>query len=161
MTHINSLLQDMFAAGADTVYTAIEWTMTEMLRHPEVMKEAQYEIRSIIGSTPNVSEDDVEKMAYLKAVIKESFRLQPPVPLLVPGESTEDVKVQGYDISAKTRVIINAWAIGRDPTLWQEPEEFRPERFLDSAIDFKGHDFQLIPFGAGRRVVQELHLLLQ
>ncbi|KAJ0106344.1 hypothetical protein Patl1_18170 [Pistacia atlantica] len=148
---IKAIILDMFAAGTDTTYTALEWAMTELLRHQEVMKLLQNEIRKIIGSKPNISEVDLEKMHYLKAVIKESFRLHPPVPLLIPRESTEDVKVQGYDILAKTRVIINAWAIGRDPKYWEEPQEFRPERFLSSSIDFKGQDFQLIPFGAGRR----------
>lgn len=90
-------------------------------------------------------------MKYLKAVIKETLRLHPPIPLLVPRESTKDVKINGYDIAAGTRVITNAWAIHRDPTTWEEPEEFHPERFLNSTIDFKGQDFKLIPFGSGRR----------
>jgi cytochrome P450 len=141
----------MFAAGTDTTHTALEWTMTELLKHPEVMKKAQDEIRRITGSKISVTQDDVEKTLYLKAVIKESLRLHPPIPTLIPRESTKDVKVQGYDILAKTRVIINAWAIGRDPSSWENPDEFRPERFLESAIDFKGNDFQFIPFGAGRR----------
>lgn len=141
----------MFAAGTDTTQTALEWTMTELLKHPGVMKKAQDEIRRITGSKKSVTQDDVEKTLYLKAVIKESLRLHPPIPLLVPRESTKDVKAQGYDIRARTRVIINAWAIGRDPSSWEKPEEFRPERFLESAIDFKGNDFQFIPFGAGRR----------
>lgn len=140
-----------FAAGTDTTYTILEWTMTELIRHPHVMKKAQNEMREIIGSKTHISEDDLEKMRYLKAVIKESFRLHPPLPLLVPRESTEDVKVKGYDILAKTRLIFNAWAIERDPESWEEPEEFRPDRFLNSSKDFKGHDFELIPFGGGRR----------
>ncbi|KAF9667944.1 hypothetical protein SADUNF_Sadunf15G0075700 [Salix dunnii] len=148
---IKAIILDMFSAGTDTIHTALEWTMTELLKHPEVMKKAQDEIRRIVGSKNTVTRDDVEKTLYLKAVIKESLRLHPPIPMLVPRESTEDVKVQGYDILAKTRVIINFWAIGRDPSSWEKPEEFRPERFLESAIDFKGNDFQFIPFGAGRR----------
>ncbi|GAV70291.1 p450 domain-containing protein [Cephalotus follicularis] len=149
--NLKAIILDMFAAGAETTYAALEWTMAEIIRHPQVMKEAQKEIRNITGNKPHVSEEDVEKMHILKAVIKESFRLHPPIPLLVPRESTEDVRVQGFDVLAKTRVIINAWAIGRDPVWWDDPEEFRPERFLDSSIDYKGQDFQLIPFGSGRR----------
>ncbi|CAN1335104.1 Cytochrome P450 736A117 [Linum perenne] len=148
---IKAILLDMFAAGSDTSYTALEWTMTEILRNPSVMKKLQQEIRTITGNNRNVTEDDIKQMTYLKAVIKESFRLHPPIPILVPRESTRDVTVQGYDVAAKTRVLINAWAIGRDPKNWDEPEEFRPERFLNSSIDFKGQDFELIPFGAGRR----------
>nr|XP_016434570.1 PREDICTED: cytochrome P450 71A2-like [Nicotiana tabacum] len=90
-------------------------------------------------------------MQYLQAVIKESLRLHPPFLLLLLRESTEDVKLLGYHIPAKTQVIINDWAIGRDPLSWDDPEEYRPERFLNSNIDVKGLNFKLIPFGAGRR----------
>ncbi|XP_077252075.1 cytochrome P450 71A1-like [Tasmannia lanceolata] len=151
--HIKALVQDMFAAGTDTTYAALEWAMAELIRHPKVMKKAQQEIRRIIGEKSKITEDDTDEMNYLKSVNKEALRLHPPVPLLVPRESIEVVKIQGYDVPAKTRAIINAWAIGRDPTSWEEPEKFRPERFMNSCnpIDFKGQDFQLIPFGAGRR----------
>nr|DAD28668.1 TPA_asm: hypothetical protein HUJ06_030136 [Nelumbo nucifera] len=128
--------------------------MAELLRHPEIMKEVQDEVRRIIGSKPSITEEDIEQMHYLKMVIKETLRLHPPAPLLVPRESTQDVKIQGYDIPAKTRVIINAWAIGREPLSWERAEEFHPMRFMNadsSCIDFRCHNFQLIPFGAGRR----------
>lgn len=149
---IKALILDMIAGGTDTTYTALEWTMTELLRHPKAMKEVQNEIRNICRGKSNISyPDDFENMHYLKAVIKETLRLHPPLPLLVPRTARQDVKVMGYDIAAGTMVIINAWAIGRDPTSWDEPDEFRPERFLNSTIDYRGHDFQLIPFGAGRR----------
>ena len=141
----------MFAAGSDTTYTVLEWAMAELLRHPQVMRKLQNEVRGIAHGKFLVNEDDLDKMQYLKAVIKETFRLHPPVPLLVPRESTQDAKIMGYDIAAGTQVITNAWAIGRDPRLWVEAEEFRPDRFLNSFIDFKGQDFELIPFGAGRR----------
>ena len=88
----------------------------------------------------------------MKAVIKETFRLHPPAPVLVPRESIEHVRIDGYDIPAKTRVFVNAWAIGRDPETWEDTETYKPERFLDSPIDFRGQDFELIPFGAGRRI---------
>ena len=141
----------MFAAGSDTTYTVLEWAMTELLRHPQVMRQLQNEVRGIAQGKLLITEDDLDKMQYLKAVIKETLRLHPPVPLLLPRESTRGAKIMGYDIEAGTQVITNAWAIGRDPLLWDEAEEFRPERFLNSSIDFIGKDFELIPFGAGRR----------
>ncbi|KAF8016910.1 hypothetical protein BT93_H2190 [Corymbia citriodora subsp. variegata] len=148
---IKALILDAFAAGTDTTYTVLEWAMTELLRHPNAMGRAQAEVRRIAGHKSSIAEDDLDQLRYLKAVIKETLRSHPPIPLLVPRESTQDTKVMGYDIAAGTRVIVNTWAIGRDPSLWNSPEEFRPERFLNSSIDFKGHDFELIPFGAGRR----------
>ncbi|KAG5522984.1 hypothetical protein RHGRI_034955 [Rhododendron griersonianum] len=116
------------------------------------MKKLQAEIQLIAQSNQPVIEDDLDQMPYLKAVIKETLRLHPPIPIIVPRESTKDVQVKGYDIAAGTRLLVNAWAIGQDPASWDEPEEFRPERFLNGrSIDFRGHDFELIPFGAGRR----------
>ncbi|GFQ04614.1 cytochrome p450 71a6 [Phtheirospermum japonicum] len=148
---IKALIVDMFAAGTDTTATSLEWAIAELIRNPRTMKVLQNEVREVAGSKKEIDEDDVEKMTYLKAVIKETLRLHSPVPFLIPRESTHDTKVMGYDISAGTQVLINAWAIARDPTLWENPEEFRPERFLDSSIDFRGLHFELIPFGAGRR----------
>ncbi|XP_038880557.1 cytochrome P450 736A117-like [Benincasa hispida] len=153
MDSIKAIILDMFAAGTDTTYTVLEWAMSELLKHPETMKKLKNEIREIKGDHKRcyVNENDLEKMVYLKAVIKETLRLHPPIPLLVPRESIRPIKLRGYDINPGTRVIINAWAIGRDPKLWGEAEEFRPERFMNNSIDFKGQDFELIPFGAGRR----------
>ncbi|KAL3642303.1 hypothetical protein CASFOL_013118 [Castilleja foliolosa] len=148
---IKALLLDMFAAGTDTTSTSLEWTIAELIKNSRTMKILQSEVRRVAGNKKEIDEDDLAKMTYLKAVIKESLRLHSPVPLLIVRESTRDTNVMGYDIKAGTRVMINAWAIARDPTLWEKPEEFRPERFLDSSIDFRGLHFELIPFGAGRR----------
>lgn len=148
---IKALILDVFAAGTDTTSTLLEWAMSELLRHPRALRELQEEVRRIAQGKASVNEHDLQKMEYLKAVIKEASRLHPPIPLLVFRESTQDVRINGYDIAARTQVIINAWAIQRDPCFWKEPNEFRPERFLTCAIDFKGKDFELIPFGAGRR----------
>ncbi|KAG1328112.1 Cytochrome P450 71A1 [Cocos nucifera] len=155
--HMKALLVDMFAAGTDTSYTTLEWAMAELVRKSEVMKKLQDEVRGIANGTGMVREKELNKMVYLKAVVKEVLRLHPPAPLLLPRESMEDCQIQGYNIPKKTRVIINYGAIGRDPKYWEAPEEFHPERFLDSPIDFKGNDFQFIPFGAGRRICPGLH----
>ncbi|KAL2470120.1 Cytochrome [Abeliophyllum distichum] len=148
---IKALILDMFAAGTDTTFTLLEWTMSELIRHNNIMKKLNNELRNIAGCKSHITEDDLDKLQYLKAVIKETLRLHTPLPLLVPRESTQNVKLLGYDIAAGTRVIINVWAIGRDPSLWENPNKFWPERFLNSSIDFKGQHFELIPFGAGRR----------
>ncbi|KAL9439089.1 hypothetical protein AB3S75_024701 [Citrus x aurantiifolia] len=149
--NMKAIILDMFAGGTDTTYTALEWALTELIKHSKTMKKVQEEVRRIAGSKSFINEDHIEKMFYLKAVIKETLRLHPPVPLLLPRQATKDVQVGGYNIPAKSRVIINAWAIGRDPASWEEPEKFKPERFLDNCSSFKGNDFQFIPFGAGRR----------
>ncbi|XP_065879089.1 cytochrome P450 736A117-like [Euphorbia lathyris] len=152
---IKALILDMFAGGSDTSSTALEWTMTELIRHPRVMKELQNEVNKIAEQKSErssiITEADLEKMQYLKMVIKEGFRLHPPFPLLAARETTQDVKLMGYDIAAGTMVITNAWAMATDPKRWTRPEEFWPERFLNNPIDFKGQDFEFIPFGAGRR----------
>ncbi|CAI0540404.1 unnamed protein product, partial [Linum tenue] len=120
--------QDLFIAGTDTSSITMEWAMSEMMKNPIVMRKAQPE------------------------AIKETFRLHPPIPLLFPRESKERCEIAGYEIAKKTKVIVNAWAIGRDPGAWEEPEHFIPERFDGSEIDFKGMHFELLPFRAGRRI---------
>ncbi|PIA44025.1 hypothetical protein AQUCO_01800231v1 [Aquilegia coerulea] len=149
--NIKAIIMDMFLAGSDTVSTTIVWALTELIRHPEIMKEVQKEIREIGKENLSITEDDLGKMHYLKLVMKETLRLHVPGPLLIPHESIQDTKLLGYDIPAKTRVLVNAWAIATDPLLWEEPNEFRPKRFLNSSLDYKGNDFEYIPFGAGRR----------
>ncbi|CAN4090827.1 unnamed protein product [Withania somnifera] len=115
------------------------------------MKKVQAEIRKSVGKKGLVNEDDTQNMPYLKAVIKETFRLYPPAPTLVAREAMENSMLEGYKIPAKTTIHVNYWAIARDPENWENPEEFLPERFLKNSINFKGQDFELIPFGAGRR----------
>ncbi|KAF5808699.1 putative psoralen synthase [Helianthus annuus] len=115
------------------------------------MKKLQEEVRQVAKGKPKITENDLDQMWYLKAVVKETFRMHMPLPLLVPRESTQDVELMGYNIAAGTQVLINAWAVGRDPALWDNPDEFRPERFLDSPVDYRGLHFELTPFGAGRR----------
>ncbi|KQK03396.1 cytochrome P450 71A1 [Brachypodium distachyon] len=151
---IKAIILDMFAAGTDTTSTAIEWAIAELINHPTSMRKLQDEIRAAVGAgAGGVTEDHLDKLRYLDAVLKETLRLHPPAPLLVPRETPNDAEILGYHVPARTRVIINAWAIGHDPATWERAEEFVPERFLldKAAVDFRGQDFGLVPFGAGRR----------
>ncbi|MED6137400.1 hypothetical protein PIB30_064711 [Stylosanthes scabra] len=148
---IKAILADMFIGGSDTTSTVVEWTFAELLKNPNTMKKAQEEVRRVVGSKSKVDENDVNQMNYLHCVIKETLRLHPPAPLLLPRETTSNVKVKGYDIPPKTRLFINVWSIQRDPELWIDPENFTPERFENTKVDIKGQDFQLMPFGSGRR----------
>uniref|UniRef100_A0A0D3ELB4 Cytochrome P450 n=1 Tax=Oryza barthii TaxID=65489 RepID=A0A0D3ELB4_9ORYZ len=149
---IKAIILDMFAAGTDTTTTVIEWAMAELITHPDAMRNAQDEIKAVVGITSHITEDHLDRLPYLKAVLKETLRLHPPLPLLVPHEPSSDAKILGYSIPARTRIVINAWTIGRDQATWGEhAEEFIPERFLESGLDYIGQDFVLVPFGAGRR----------
>ncbi|KAL8041873.1 hypothetical protein ABFX02_09G012700 [Erythranthe guttata] len=147
---IKAIILDIIAGGTDTTSATLEWTMSELLRHPIALKTLQNEVREITRGKNVITENDLSKMHYLKAVVKETLRLHPPIPFLA-RVAREDVKLMGYDISIGTMIITNTWAIGRDSESWNEPEKFMPERFLTSSVDFKGLDFELIPFGAGRR----------
>ncbi|CAD6256947.1 unnamed protein product [Miscanthus lutarioriparius] len=155
--HIKAILMDMFEAGTATSSSVLEAAMAELMRSPHLMTKLQAEVRK---KTPKgqemVREEDLADMPYLRAVVMETLRLHPPAPLLVPHQSMADCDVDGYTIPSGTRVIINVWAISRDPRSWENPEEFVPERFVDGGaatdLDFKGNDFQFTPFGAGRRM---------
>ncbi|GMN58589.1 hypothetical protein TIFTF001_027683 [Ficus carica] len=152
INNVKAIILDMFAAGTDTTFITLDWGMTELIINPKSLEKAQAEVRSVVGDRKVVLGSDLPQLKYLKAVIKETLRLHPPAPVLMPRESREHVKIDGYDIPEKTRIFVNAWAIGRDPESWEDPETFKPERFVDSPIDFKGTDFEFIPFGAGRRI---------
>ena len=146
-------LQDMFLGGTTTTSSTVEWIMTELMRNPRVLRKAQDEVRRVMGNKPKTDViRHINKMDYLKCIIKESLRLHVPAPLLPPRETTESIELQGYHIPANTRVLINAWAIQMDPSLWDSPEEFLPERFENNSIDFQGDNFEFLPFGVGRRV---------
>ncbi|KAJ7946409.1 Cytochrome P450 [Quillaja saponaria] len=150
---MKAVIWDIFSAGTDTSSTIIEWAMSEMMKSPRVMKKAQAEIRQALEGKKEIHETDLAELHYLNSVIKETFRLHPPAPLLLPRENrSESCKIDGYEIPIKTKVIVNAWAIGRDPKYWHDAESFIPERFSDNTIDFKGTNFEFIPFGAGRRM---------
>ncbi|XP_030523750.1 cytochrome P450 84A1-like [Rhodamnia argentea] len=149
--NIKAIIMDVMFGGTETVASAIEWVMAELMRSPEDLKKVQKELADVVGLHRRVEESDFENLTYLRCVIKETLRLHPPIPLLL-HETAEGVEVSGYFIPAKTRVMINTWAIGRDPSSWEDPDTFKPARFLgESAPDFKGSNFEFIPFGSGRR----------
>ena len=126
--------------------------MSELIKNPRVMNKVQAEIRNCMGRKAKLEGEDVAKFKYLKMVVKETFRLHPPLTILFPREAMRQFKIGDYDILPKTRILVNVWAIGRDPNSWENPNEFYPERFEETEIDFKGSDFDLLPFGAGRRI---------
>ncbi|KAL0385021.1 UNVERIFIED_CONTAM: cytochrome [Sesamum radiatum] len=148
--HIKAVLMNVLIAGTDANIAAIVWAMAILMKNPIPMKKVQAEIRNL-EKKDLIDENDIASLPYLRAVIKEVFRLFPPAPLLAPRETLQECTLNGYKIQPKTLVYINAWAIGRDPEVWKDADEFVPERFLDSEVDLKGHDPELIPFGIGRR----------
>lgn len=115
------------------------------------MEKAQKEVRQVFGTKGNIDETNLHELEFLNLVIKETLRLRAPGPL-IPRESKESCVINGYQIPAKAKVIVNAWAMARDPEYWTEPERFYPERFIENSVDFKGTDFEFIPFGTGRRM---------
>uniref|UniRef100_A0ACD6A8K5 Uncharacterized protein n=1 Tax=Avena sativa TaxID=4498 RepID=A0ACD6A8K5_AVESA len=154
---------DMLAASNNTS-VAVEWAMSELLKNPSIMEKATEELDSVVGHGRLVVEGDLPRLPYVEAIVKETLRVHPVAPLLAPHEAREDASVDGYHICAGTRVLISAWAIGRDPTLWDAPEEFRPERFMSTAAGSKanigvlGQDMELLPFGTGRRMCPGINL---
>lgn len=144
--------QDMVVGGSDTSSNTIEFAMAEMMHKPEVLKRAQEELEAVVGKDNMVEESHIHKLPYLNAVMKETLRLHPVLPLLVPHCPSETTTVGGYTIPKGSRVFVNVWAIHRDPTIWENPLEFDPTRFLDAKWDFSGIDFNYFPFGSGRRI---------
>ncbi|XP_050231452.1 cytochrome P450 71B34-like [Mercurialis annua] len=149
--HIKAVLMNIFLAGISTGSDSLIWAMAELVKNPKVMNKAKEEIRNVIGIKERVTERDTDELHYLKMVIKETLRLYPPVPLLLARQAISNFQINGYDVNPEMIIQINVWAIGRDPEYWKDPEEFLPERFMDSSVDFKGQNFELLPFGGGRR----------
>ena len=135
--------------------------MAELLQNPKAMSKAKAELEETIGKGKPVEETDIAGLPYLQAILKETFRLHPPVPFLLPRKAEEDVEINGYTVPKGAQVLVNVWAVGRDPNTWDRPNFFMPERFLGSDIDVKGRNFELIPFGAGRRLCPGLPLAMR
>ncbi|CAN6185774.1 unnamed protein product [Urochloa humidicola] len=149
--NIKAVILDVFAASSETSATTLQWIMAELMRNPRVMCKAQDEVRRVLHGQEIVTEDSLSGLHYLPLVVKEALRLHPPATLIL-RECRSPCRVLGFDVPVGAMVLVNAWAIGRDSNYWDAPEEFMPERFENSEIDFKGTNFEFIPFGAGRRM---------
>ncbi|GLJ12610.1 hypothetical protein SUGI_0194590 [Cryptomeria japonica] len=149
---VKAIIFDVLVGGSGTSTVALEWAMSEILLNPSIVKKIQEELDRVLGPQHKyVEESDLPQLEYLMAVVKESLRVHPPVPLLIPHECMDDCTIFGYDIPSKCRVIVNIWAINRDPTIWEKADVFKPERFVGNPIDVKGQNFEVLPFGSGRR----------
>jgi len=164
--NIRGVVWDAFAGGTDTQITIMEWAMAHLVKEPEVMEKVRDELERVVGRERRVEERDIQNLKYFSAVVKETFRLHPPVPLLVPRESTQACEVAGYVVPAGTRLFVNVYAIGRDPKVWDDPLRFQPQRFLEGGsaqhVDLYGQFPELMPFGTGRRICPAVNVgLLQ
>ncbi|CAN4126563.1 unnamed protein product [Withania somnifera] len=150
--NIKAIIFDMFAAGTETSSTTAVWAMVEMMKNPSILAKAQAEVREAFKDKATLDKIDVEELKYLKLVVKETMRFHAPVPLLLPRECREETDINGYTIPVKTKVMVNVWALGRDPKYWDDAESFKPERFEQCSVDFVGNNFEFLPFGGGRRM---------
>ncbi|KAG0455386.1 hypothetical protein HPP92_024678 [Vanilla planifolia] len=153
MDNVKAVILDMLVAATETTSNTMCWVMSELMRNPEAMRDVQLEVRKAFEGNKNIEETDIRNLHYLHRVVKETLRVHPPLPLLLPRTSNEATEMLGYTIPAGVRVVVNAWAIARDPTIWDQPETFRPDRFKGMAEQPKfGNNYDYMPFGAGRRM---------
>ncbi|XP_021656676.2 cytochrome P450 93A3 [Hevea brasiliensis] len=158
---VKAFILEMFTTGTGTSAGVIQWAMAELINHQNIFKKAREEIDSFVGKKRHLKESDIPSLPYLQAIVKETLRLHPSGPLFT-RESTQDCNIGGYHIPPNTRLLVNVWAIGRDPNYWENPMEFQPERFMGSSvIDVRGQHYHLLPFGSGRRSCPGTSLALQ
>ncbi|CAL5066370.1 unnamed protein product [Urochloa decumbens] len=159
---VKALLLDLFVAGSSSTAQTVQWTLAELFRHPAVMSKARQELESVVGSKEYPEESDMEKLPYLRAVMLEGLRMHLSGPLMMPHTAaTDGAKIGGYPVPKGTQVIVNMWAIMRDPASWEKPEEFMPERFLGTDLDPRGVDARaFVPFGEGRRLCPGMHIAM-
>ncbi|KAL4295990.1 hypothetical protein GQ457_12G018170 [Hibiscus cannabinus] len=146
---IKGLMIILLMAGTETSISTMEWALSLVLNHPQVLAKARTEILKTVGNERLIEESDLPQLPYLRCIISETLRMYPPVPTLVPHESSEECWVQGFRVPRGTMLMVNIWAIQNDPRIWEDPASFKPERFegLEGARD----GFKSMPFGAGRR----------
>ncbi|KAL1805879.1 hypothetical protein ACET3Z_028947 [Daucus carota] len=159
--NIKAVIMNLFFGGTDTTANTIVWMMTSLIKNPKAMRRAQEEVRNVMHGKEIISEEDIQnaKLPYVEAVIKEALRMYPVI-AIIPRESLDKEVINGYEIKPNTIVYVNLLAIHRDPQLWENPDEFLPERFLDNDIQYKGQDFEYIPFGAGRRICPGMNMAI-
>ncbi|KMT05454.1 hypothetical protein BVRB_7g175810 [Beta vulgaris subsp. vulgaris] len=147
------IVENINVAAIETTLWSIEWGIAELVNHPEIQNKLREEIDTVLGKGHQITEPDTQKLPYLQAVIKETLRLRMAIPLLVPHMNLHNAKLGGYDIPAESKILVNAWWLANNPAHWKNPEEFRPERFLEeeSKVEANGNDFRFLPFGVGRR----------
>lgn len=153
-------MQQSLTAGSEPLALSLEWIMLELLRHPRVLKKLQEEVRKIPSQNEFLTTEEVSNLSYLKAAMTEGFRLHPPTPLLIPRESMDYCNVEGYDIPKGSRIFVNTYAMGRDPDVWDNPLEYRPERFVNKPFNYNGNTYDIVPFGGGRRICPGMQLSL-
>ncbi|XP_043712782.1 trimethyltridecatetraene synthase-like isoform X2 [Telopea speciosissima] len=151
-TALKGITLELLAGSTESSIVSVEWAISLLLKNPEIFKKATEELDRVVGRERWVEEKDIPHLPYIDSIMKETMRIHPVSPLLTPHQAQEDCEVAGYTILAGTRVHVSTWTIGKDPTLWDAPHEFRPERFIGKAIEVKGRDFELLPFGSGRRM---------
>ncbi|KAL5569651.1 hypothetical protein UlMin_026226 [Ulmus minor] len=147
------IVENINVAAIETTLWSIEWGIAELVNHPEIQQKLRDELDTVLGRGVQITEPDTHKLPYLQAVIKETLRLRMAIPLLVPHMNLQDAKLGGFDIPAESKILVNAWWLANNPETWKNPEEFRPERFLEeeAKVEANGNDFRYLPFGVGRR----------
>ncbi|PWA48494.1 cytochrome P450 [Artemisia annua] len=153
-TVIKATTMILMLTGSESTALTMTWALSLLLNHPNVLKAAQKELDIHVGKKKWVEESDLKNLTYLQAIVKETLRLYPPGPLAGPHEAIEDCNIGGYHVPKGTRLIMNVWKLHRDPQVWFNPDEFRPERFLEEHLDinYQGQNFEYIPFSTGRRM---------
>lgn len=151
----------MFSGGTETSSTTINFALTELMRNPHIMAKAQAEVREAMKGKETIEESDLQKLKYIKLLIKETLRLHPPVKL-IPRAYIAECTVDGYLTPLNSKVLVNVWTMGRNPDYWHDhPESCQPERFEGSSIDYNGNNFEYIPFGIGKRMCPRINFGLE